>query len=82
MPIVRVKTCRKFHKMSAFTRSILGIVVVAVLSFIIGCTSAQSGSTTATKMNPFAWMKPKEPEGASKERIEDVIARPRPTIVR
>ena len=83
LPIVRMETCRKFGNMSVFTRSILGIVLAAGLSFVIGCTSAQPGGKTAAMPNPFAsWMKQKEPEGASRERIEDVIARPRPTVIR
>ena len=66
--------------MSIFFRSIVGIVLVIALSFIVGCSSTQSGSTTT---NIFSMQRAeKEPERATRTSMEEVIGRPRVTTLR
>jgi hypothetical protein len=56
--------------MSVFVRSIIGIVFMIGLFFVIGCSSTQSGSKTATSVVPWA---KKEPEKAKKTSMGNVL---------
>jgi len=65
-----------------WVRNIIGTVLVVGLVFVLGCPSTQSGKGTTAQQSVFPWAKPKEPERAGKDRMENFIARERPTITR
>jgi len=58
-------------------RTLIGIVLIAGLSQMVGCASA-SGSAAA-KPGIFSWMTPKEPQKTT--RVEDFIAHERPATI-
>jgi len=61
--------------MATFTRRIIGIVLLMGLSFMVGCSTMQSGDGRTSAMpNLFPWSKPKEPEIKT---VEQFIAQPR-----